>query len=337
MTAEAARPVDKRRAREERRPAAKWVFNNRRAMISLAFFGLMMFVFILANPTVFLQPRIYTSVMVSLPISIFLIVPLVFVVTSGEIDLSFPAITGLSAYGFALAVDNGINPWIGALIALAIGVFLGFCNGMLIVRGNLSSLVATLGMNFFLRGLINIFATGRSIAMPELREDPIKLFFAGNVAGIPTQMILVVIFVIIGWLLFNKHVFGARVQCVGDNPDSSREMGINVNRTRILVFMFVGVGAALAGLTTTLINTVWWPSTGDGLLLPVLAAVFIGGTPTWGGIGTVVGGAIGAAIVAFIESGVISAGLDGYFTQFAYGLIIILSLIGHRFMGARQR
>jgi simple sugar transport system permease protein len=65
--------------------------------------------------------------------------------------------------------------------------------------------------------------------------------------------------------------------------------------------------------------------------------VFVGGTPSWGGVGTVVGGAIGGGIVSFIETGVIASGLTGYYTQFFYGLIIILSLIGHRFSGKRHR
>jgi simple sugar transport system permease protein len=331
------RAIDQRKSREERSPFLKWTYNNRRALSSLGFFIVMMTIFTILNPEVFTQPRIYTSVMVSLPISILVIVPLVFVITAGEIDLSFPAVTGLSAYSFAMAIEAGIDPFIALVIGVIFGMILGTINGFLIVYGNLSSLVATLGMNFFLRGLINIFAEGKSIAMPELREHAIKQVFDGRIFDIPTQMIIAVLFVLLGWFIFNKHVFGAHVQCIGDNPESAREMGIDVRRTRVLVFTFVGVGAALAGITSTMINTVWWPSTGDGLLLPVLAGIFIGGTPTWGGVGTVVGGAIGGGIVSFIESGVISAGFDAYYTQFAYGLIVILSLMGHRFAGARQR
>ena len=68
----------------------------------------------------------------------------------------------------------------------------------------------------------------------------------------------------------------------------------------------------------------------EGYLLPVLASVFVGGTPTWGDIGTVPGGAIGALTVSFIQTGIVGVGLSGFYVQFFYGLIIILSLIGHR-------
>ena len=120
------------------------------------------------------------------------------------------------------------------------------------------------------------------------------------------------------------------MHAVGDNPDSAQQMGINVKRVRVKTFVFVGFGAACAGVFSTMINFTWWPTAGDGYLLPVLASVFVGGTPTWGGIGTVVGGAIGALTVSFIQTGIVGAGLSGFYVQFFNGLIIILSLLGHR-------
>jgi len=329
--------IDRRRARSERTPLSKWVYNNRRALSSTAFLVVMISLFTIPNPTVFLQGRIYTSVMVSLPLLMFLAVPLVFVVTAGEIDLAFPSVAGLSALAFAATVQAGYSPWLGLGLAFVVGMALGTLNGILVVYGNLSSLVATLGMNFLLRGLINMFVQGKSIAMPKLRGEPIQTIMAGKLGEIPTQMLVAIVFVLIGWLIYNHHRFGTHVQCVGDNPESATEMGINVRRIRVSVFVYVGIGAALAGVTSTLINTVWWPSTGEGFLLPVLAAVFVGGTPSWGGVGTVGGGAIGATIVSFIETGVIANGLTGYYTQFFYGLIILLSLISHRFAGKRHR
>jgi simple sugar transport system permease protein len=138
-------------------------------------------------------------------------------------------------------------------------------------------------------------------------------------------------------VLFNRHKFGTHVQIVGDNPGSAAEMGINVHHVKIRAYIFMGIGATLAGVLSVLVNQNWWPTTGDGLLLPALAAVFVGGTPTWGGIGTVVGSSIGVGIIASIETGIIAAGLTGYVTQFFNGLVIILSLIGQRFNGPRHR
>ncbi len=329
--------------REDASGLVKWARNNRRAITSTLFLIVMLIGFTMANPDVFSQFKTYRSVMIALPVSIFLVVPLVFVVTAGEIDLSFPSVVGLASYAFVSIVDQGGDPLIGIAAALLVGAFLGFLNGILVVRIGLSALVATLGMNFFLRGLINILVEGFSIAIPEIRGTFIHtlltddtIMIVGN-QGIPNQMLWALAFTAFGVFLYNRHSFGVRVHCVGDNPESAAEMGIDVDRTRILVFVFTGIGAALAGVFSVMINFVWWPTTGDGLLLPVLAGLFVGGTPTWGGIGTVFGGAIGTSIVAFIETGVIAAGLTGFFTQFFYGLIIILSLIFQRFNGGRVR
>ena len=330
-------------AREDASGLVKWLRNNRRALTSTLFLIVMLIGFTMANTDVFTQFKTYRSVMIALPVSIFLVVPLVFVVTAGEIDLSFPSVVGLASYAFVSIVDQGGDPLIGIAAALVVGAALGFVNGILVVRIGLSALVATLGMNFFLRGFINILVEGFSIAIPEVRGSLIHtlmtddtIIIAAN-QGIPNQMLWALAFTALGVFLYNRHSFGVRVHCVGDNPESAAEMGIDVDRTRILVFVFTGIGAALAGVFSVMINFVWWPTTGDGLLLPVLAGLFVGGTPTWGGIGTVFGGMIGTSIVAFIETGVIAAGLTGFFTQFFYGLIIILSLIFQRFNGGRVR
>ncbi|NDJ61675.1 MAG: ABC transporter permease [Chloroflexi bacterium] len=322
----------------QRNPLREFFFDNRRAFSALAILIVMLTIFYLANPDVFGNPTTYRSVFLTLPVAIFLVVPSVFVVTTGEVDLSFPSTMGFAAYGFALAVDAGYDPFIGFIIALIMGAFIGTINGILIVYFNLSSLVTTLGMNFLLRGLINIGAEGFSIALPELRDTFFYNLLAGpNEIGVPTQMFWAILFVLGGWVLYNRHRFGARVHCVGDNPDSAAEMGINVKRIRVSVFVFMGIGAALAGVFSVLVNTVWWPTSGDGYLLTNLAAVFVGGTPTWGGVGTVVGGALGAVIVAFIEPGILAAGMSGFYTQFFNGLIIMLSIVGHRFNGRRYR
>ncbi len=320
-----------------------FVRRNRRALSALAVFIILLVIFTLANPRVFTNPITYRAIFLNLPITLFVVVPLVFVVASGEIDLSFPATVGISSWAFAVALQSGWNSFAAVIPALLIGVLVGLVVGTLVTYVGLSSLVATLGMNFLLRGIINIGTEGIGIQFPQIRQEPLWHMFAGRIEGFPfinnfpVHMLWGLLFVLIGWVLFNRHRFGVHVQLVGDNPDSATEMGINVKWVKIGAFVFVGVGAALAGVLSVLVNQTWWPTTGDGLLLPSLAAVFVGGTPTWGGIGTVVGSSIGVFIIQFIETGIIGAGLTGYFTQFFNGLVIIVSLIGHRFNGPRYR
>jgi ribose/xylose/arabinose/galactoside ABC-type transport system permease subunit len=334
-------PVDAHRSARVVRPpdgaVRRFLSANRAAVGTFAVFVVMMAVFMAASPIVFLHWPIYNSVLVTLPVALCLVVPLVFVVTVGEIDLSFPATMGFSAWIFALLVHTGYSPLLAILGALATGMALGAGVGALVVVAGLSSLIATLGMNFMLRGLIMIITQGKSIALLDLQGTSAGSLFSGDFLGFPVQIFWALGFVAFAGLLFNRHRFGARVCAVGDNPDSAGQMGVNVNRIRIATFVFMGLGAGLAGVFTTMVNFTWWPTTGDGYLLPAIASVFVGGTPTWGGVGTIAGGAIGALIVSFIQSGIVAAGLSGFYVQFFNGLIIILALLGHRWNQKRYR
>ena len=320
-----------------RTPLQRFLVDNRAALGTLAVFVVMMSLFFIGNPRVFSDWRIYASVLTTLPVAVFLVVPLVFIVTVGEIDLSFPAVMGFACWIFALLVQAGYDPFIGLVAAIAVGVALGTAIGAIVVYGGLSSLVATLGMSFLIRGAILIATGGKSIAMTGMRDTLAYQVMSSSFFGFPVQMLWALVFVAIAVVLYNRHKFGARVKIVGDNPDSAAQMGIDTKRIRVYTFAFMGMGAALAGVFSTMINFTWWPTAGEAYLLPVLAAVFVGGTPTWGGVGTIIGAFIGAVIVSFIQTGIVSAGLDGFYVQFFNGLIIILALIGHRWNQIRYR
>lgn len=303
----------------------------------LAVFFVLIGVFAIANPRVFFNYRAYLAVFTTLGASIVLVTASVFVVASGELDLSFPSIIGLSAMVFALLIRAGASPLLAFLAALLTGAFCGFLNGVLVTRIGLSSLVSTLGMNFLLRGLIMILTGGLAIPLTELRETPFWNLFAGRIGEFPVQLLWGLGFAFLGWLLFTRHRFGGHVCYVGDNLTSAKEMGIRVNRIKTWTFMLMGFSAGFTAVLVTLLNSTFWPNTGEGYLLLILAAVFLGGTPTWGGIGTIWGAVIGAFILGFIETGIVAAGLTGFFTQFFYGLILILALISHRYVGLKRK
>jgi ribose/xylose/arabinose/galactoside ABC-type transport system permease subunit len=315
----------------------RFLSGNRPALGSFVVALSMLATFFLGDPTVFSQWNVYRAVLIGLPVVMFVVVPLVFVVTVGEIDLSFPATIGMTGWVFALVVQAGYDPFLGLGAALVTGLFLGLCVGWLVVYANLSSLIATLGMNFMLRGLIQIQTEGKSIALSGLQDSFAYKIFAAQYLGVPASFLWVVLFVIVCSRLYNQHRFGLRVHVVGDNPDAAQQMGIDVRRVRLQTFAFVGLGAAFAGVFAVFINYTWWPTSGESYLLPGLASVFVGGTAPWGGIGTVIGSAIGAFTVSFIQTGVVGVGLSGFYVQFFYGLIIILSLLGHRWNQIRYR
>ena len=316
----------------------KFAQNNGRALGSMGYFVLLMLVFLIGAPEAWMRPNLHQSVFVMMPTLIFLVIPLVFLVASGEIDLSFASTYALAAYVFALLVKSGIDPALAILAGVLSGAAVGAMVGALIVVFRLSSLVASLGVLFLIRGLILVATKSRSITMmEELETHWVYPVLVGKFYGFPMQVFWASLFIIFCYYLFNKHVFGIHIHHVGDNSVSAEQMGINVKAVKIKAFMFVGIGAGIAGIFTTLITYTFFPTQGFGYLLLALAAVFVGGTPYWGGLGSIVGAVFGVGVIAYMEIGVIAVGMSGTWRQFFNGLIILLALLGHRLHGERVR
>ena len=134
---------------------------NGRALGSIGYFILLMAIFFIGAPEAWIRPNLHQSVFVMMPTLIFLTIPLVFLVASGEIDLSFASTYAVAAYVFALLVKSGVDPAICFVAGVLTGAGIGALVGTLIVVFRLSSLVASLGVLFLLRGVIllltNIF------------------------------------------------------------------------------------------------------------------------------------------------------------------------------------
>ncbi|MGD8210854.1 MAG: ABC transporter permease [Desulfobacterales bacterium] len=283
--------------------------------------------FIIGNPKVFTRFDIYYSFMSTIPFFGIMALAMTLVVTLGEMDLSFPSVLALSALVFGKVFTFTGNIWLAALVCVLIGLAAGAINALLIVRVGIPSLVATIGTMFFFRGMVNVIAQGKGIALVKAKETLFYSLAVGRIGGVfPAQAVWMLLLGVGFWILLNRHRFGSHVLFVGDNMESSRMMGINVERVKTIVFMQMGFFAAFAGILSTLEVTYFWPSQGQGYLLTTLAAVFIGGTSVFGGMGTIFGTFVGAIIIGSLEAGIIAIGLTGFWIQLIYGLIIMVSV-----------
>lgn len=311
-----------------------------RHRIEVSVFGVMLLllgIFGIANPRVFFTYNTYRAIFTVFPIPLMLACSLVFVIASGETDMSFPSTMGTGLWAFAAISTNTGYPVLGLLGAVATGLLIGLVNGLLITKLKLSSLVVTLGMNFLLRGLIMVGNNGEGKSLVFLNKSTFYNIIVGKIGNFPVQMLWGLGFMVVCLLLFTRHKFGAHICYAGDNVMSAKETGVKVDRVKTGAYMLVGLAAALAGVMSGLINNTFWPTTGDGYLLTTMAAVYLGGTPTWGGVGTILGSAMGAFILSFLETGIIASGLTGFYTQFFFGLILVLALISHKFSGMKRK
>jgi simple sugar transport system permease protein len=291
--------------------------------VMVGIFGL----FIIGNPRVFTHFDIYYSFMSTIPFFGIMALAMTPVVTLGEMDLSFPSVLALSALIFGKVFTVTGNIWLAVLVCLTIGLLAGALNALLIIWVGIPSLVATIGTMFFFRGMVNVIAQGKGIALVAAKTSLVYTLAVGRIGGvIPAQAVWMLFLGIAFWLLMNRHRFGSHILFVGDNMDSSRMMGINVQRVKTIVFMQMGFFSAFAGILSTLEVTYFWPSQGQGYLLTTLAAVFIGGTSVFGGMGTILGTFVGAIIIGSLEAGIIAIGLTGFWIQLIYGLIIMVSV-----------
>lgn len=323
-------------------------FIARELKLELSILGVFIGIFLLfliGSPRTFTRFDIYYSFMSTIPFSGIMALAITLVIISGEMDLSFPSIMGFAGWVFAklsnVLIERGTNPNLTILITtlccFATGIIAGALNGMLVVKIRIPSLVATIGTMFFWRGLVNVCGQGFGETLVPVKDTFLFKVFVGRLGeAIPAQALWFLVLTAAFWLILKRHKFGSHVLIVGDNVESARMMGIRVNRVKMTVFMQMGLFASLAGILASLEVTYLWPSLGEGYLLRTLAAVFVGGTSVFGGVGTMFGTFIGAIIIGSLEGGIVAIGLTGFWTQLIYGLIIVVSLSIYSYFRRRE-
>ncbi len=301
------------------------------------FFAMWIF-FIVSAPNTFLKPQIYKAFMSTIPFFAIMAMPLTLAVIAGEMDLSFTSIMAIGMVSFIMTYEATSNVWLAFIAALLAGLFVGFINGVIVVRFGIPSLVATIGTQFFWRGAVLVLSQGKSGTLVYTKESLLHPILVGKVGGgFPMQMAWLLLISAGIWTLLNRHRFGAHIYLIGDNVNSANLMGVNSGRVRIIVFSLIGIVSAFAGVVASLHVTYFWPSLGAGYLLRTLASVFLGGTSVFGGTGTIIGTFIGAFIIGSIEAATVAIGWTGFWTQLIYGFIIVSSVTMHTYVNKRLK
>lgn len=247
----------------------------------------------------------------------------VFVLSTGEIDLSIGAAVALSALISASELrDHGIV--VGIVAGVATGVVIGLINGFLVTKLRLPSFLVTLGMMGLVAGLAQRITLLQAVPTTNVYFN--GLFGSGSLAGISTLVIWSGLAVILGHWIYRHTRIGAHLLASGDNVRAARVSGIRVDRIKIGVFIGSGLCAAVAGMLYTgrLHGATYTLGSSD--LLTVIAAVVVGGTRLFGGRGSIVGALAGSLILGMLNNGLILAGLSDPEQQIARGLIILIAV-----------
>ena len=283
----------------------------------------------IARPDTFLTEFNLLNLLRSISFIGIVAVGMTFLFIAGELDLSVGAMYGL----LALAVSKMMFAWdwspaIAMPATILAGAAIGFVNGFLTTHFRIPSFIVTLGMLGILRGIALVWIRTPPVGTRETRTAWFDQLTAGKLFGqIPAQIFWMAGVVLVAAWVLSRTKFGYHVYATGDNEQAAANAGINTRRVKMACFIILG---ALAGLAATiLIGWVHGVSRGfgPGYELDVIAAVVIGGTNLFGGVGSVFGTFLGAAITGMITTGLVLLGAQQDSEPIAKGAVIILAVL----------
>lgn len=253
------------------------------------------------------------------------------VIVSRGIDLSVAATAALSGSVMGVAFAHWGWPEPAALgLGLATGFAVGFFNGFVITKWKVPDFVATLGTFSAVPGIALLITGG--LPVPDFAQavegrrvpDSVSTLGADSWLGIPLIAVVAAVCALIGGFVLGRTRLGRSAYAIGGNPEAARVSGINVERSKIWIYVFAGVLAAVAGFMLTGRQGSANALMGGGMELQSIAAVVIGGTNLFGGEGSVSGTVIGVLIIGVLSNGLSILGISEFWQQVVNGLIIVL-------------
>jgi simple sugar transport system permease protein len=257
---------------------------------------------------------------------------------AGEFDLSIGSLIGFSSMSIALlSIETSMTMPLAALVTLILTLFIGYCNGVVVVKSGLPSFIITLGSLFIVRGLtiaISKIITGRT-QIGGISESSgfnvMSTLFSSSITilevDFPISILWWIIFVTIGYFILNNTQLGNWIFATGASKESSLLMGIPISKIKISLFMTTSFCAwFIAMIQVTTFGGADVLRGEQKEFIAIIAAV-IGGTLLTGGYGSIIGVMIGALIFGMVKQGIIFAGVDADWFQVFMGVMLVSAVL----------
>jgi rhamnose transport system permease protein len=258
--------------------------------------------------------------------------PMTLIIITGEIDLSVASTLGVSAaFCGVLVKEHDVSLPTALVLTLLLGLVLGAVNGFLVAYVGLPSLAVTIGTLALYRGLAEgLIQTDRIAGFPPAWQDwPTERI--GD-SSYPMIVIPVVVLAVLFGLLLHFTSFGRGVYEIGLSTEAAHFSGVNVARTKFLLFLLSGLVASLAGIYVMLRADSAATDTGIGLELKVIASVLLGGVSIFGGRGALHGVVAGVLLIAVLNSALQLSNQGSEIIQIIIGLLLVVSVIASSFL-----
>lgn len=272
----------------------------------------------------FLTPTNLTGLLMSVTTVGIVACTMLFCLASGDFDLSVGSTVALSGVLAALLLKNTGNFGLALLVPLIAGAVIGATNGFVIARLGINALITTLATMQIVRGAARILSEGSSIGIVDKAFTDLAKFKPLNIAA--PIWILGLAFLVFG-LLLDRTVFGRNTLAIGGNAEAARLAGINVIRTKIVIFMLQGIVAAFAGLLVAARATSGQPNTAEGLELQVISGCVLGGVSLTGGIGSIGGVIIGVLIMGTVQNAMNLLNIPAFWQSVVSGVILLTAVL----------
>jgi len=307
----------------------------RRLLISreAAVIGALILVLIVSNSTVvnFGTPITFYYLLLDVLPILLIALPMTLIIITGEIDLSVASTMGLSSVVLGVLHQGGLPIEQAALVALLVGAIAGAINGFLITVVGLPSLAVTIGTLALYRGLaVGILGTTAVTDFTKSWKDFVKSKIGDT--SIPTVVIIFIVLAIAFGILLHFTPFGRGIFALGLNDEAAKFSGINVERTKLILFVLSGLISALAGIYYTLRFGTARGDNATGLELSVIAAVLLGGVSIFGGRGALPGVIAGVLLIGTLGSALRLASITSDVINIITGTLLVLSVVSTSFL-----
>jgi ribose transport system permease protein len=257
-------------------------------------------------------------------------VGMTFVIVTAGIDLSIGSVmvfSGVVAAKVMLWVggDGWGTAVLGIVASVLSGLLWGMLNGVIIAKAKIPPLIVTLGSLGMALGFAQIITKGVDIRdVPPVLQDNIGY---GNIFGqVPMLTMIALVFVVVGAVVLHRTRFGRYTYAVGSNEEAARRVGVKVDRHLIKIYALSGLLAGVAGVLSLAQFSTTAIAGQSQTNLNVIAAVVIGGTSLFGGVGTIFGTVVGLFIPAVLQNGFVIIGVQPFWQQVAVGAVLIAAV-----------
>jgi rhamnose transport system permease protein len=251
--------------------------------------------------------------------------PMTFVIITGGIDLSVGSTVGLCAILLGYSWKSfGFPLPLAIAFSLVVGAAAGFFNGLVVTRLKVPPLIMTIATLTLYRGLAEGVSQARSV-----RGYPEWFYFIGqeDLLGVPAQLWLLLIAIIAAGVVLDRTTFGRALYAIGANETAARFSGLAVDRVKLIVYTLSGLMAGLSAVVLVSRVTTTRSDMGIGYELDVIAAVVLGGTSIFGGLGTIWGTVVGLVMIQLLKDGLALTGVKGDATIVVIGAVLIISTL----------